>query len=427
MQVTKTDLSETKVKLTVAVTAAELADVKQNTIQKLGKNVKAPGFRPGKAPLSVIEQQLGENYIQAETMQAVLNKFYSLAVADQKLRTLNSPEADVTKFVAYSELEFTAEVEVMPKIKLGDYKKIKKSAPKTTVSDKEVTNVVDNLRERVAKKEESKAAAKDGDEVIVDFVGKDVKGEPVAGASGTDYPLTLGSKTFIPGFEEGLIGVKAGDKKTLKLTFPKDYHAKNLAGSKINFDVTVKKVNAVVMPKADDNFASTVGPFKTLADLKKDIKSQLAEQKQNEAENKLKDEIVEELVKKSKLVLPEILVTDQIAMLEHDFRQNLTYRGITLNEYLEQEGYKDEADWKDKELKPQAERRVSVGMVLAEVAEQEDVQVTQEEVAARIALHKQQYQQSADQFDSPEMQREVASRVLTEKTVDLLYSMATKS
>lgn len=426
MQVTRKDLSETKVKLTVSLTAAELADVKKATVQKLGKNVKSAGFRPGKAPLSVVEQQLGENYVQAETMQAALNKFYPIAATQEKLRTLNSPEADVTKFVAYSQMEFTAEVEIMPKIKLGDYKKIKKTLSKPTVTDKEVTEVIDNLRNRAAKKEESKATAKNNDEVIVDFIGKDSNDKAVAGASGTDYALSLGSKTFIPGFEEGLVGSKAGEKKTLNLSFPKDYHAKNLAGTKISFDVTVKKVNAVVPPKADDAFAATVGPFKTLAELKKDIKSQLSDQKQAEAENKLKDEIVEELVKKSKLVLPDILVNDQIAMLEQDFRQNLTYRGITMQEYLKQEGFKDEADWKAKQLKAQAERRVSVGMVLAEVAEQEDVQVTPEEVASRITLHKQQYQQSANQFDTPEMQREVASRLLTEKTVDLLYTLAIK-
>ena len=183
---------------------------------------------------------------------------------------------------------------------------------------------------------------------------------------------------------------------------------------------------AVTLPALDDKFAASLGSFTKLEDLKKDIKQQLTEQKELEATNKLKDEIVEELVKKSKMTLPEILVNDQIAMLEQDLNENLIYRGITKAEYLSQEGYKTEDDWRDKELKPQAERRVSVGMVLAQVAEAEDLMVEAEEVANQINLYKQQYQQSAAEFDKPEMQREVASRILTEKTVDLLYKLATK-
>jgi trigger factor len=273
-------------------------------------------------------------------------------------------------------------------------------------------------------KEDSDKPAKNGDDVIIDFEGKDGNGNKVAGASGTDYTLNLGSKSFIPGFEEGLVGVKKGDKKELKLTFPKDYHAKNLAGTDISFAVTVKKVQVSTLPLLDDAFAASVGPFKTLEDLKKDVKAQLLEQKEVEAVNKVKDEIVEELVKKSKFPLPEVLVNDQIAMLEHDFNQNLMYRGITKSEYIKQAGFKDEEEWKAKELKEQAERRVSVGMVLAEVAEKEKLSVDEAELTQRVELYKQQYQQSAAQFDSPEMRREVASRLLTERTVDKLYSLA---
>jgi trigger factor len=312
----------------------------------------------------------------------------------------------------------------MPAVKLADYSKIKKTAPKVTVTAKEIEDVLKNLVSRSAVKEDSDKPAKNGDDVIIDFEGKDGNGNKVAGASGTDYTLNLGSKSFIPGFEEGLVGVKKGDKKELKLTFPKDYHAKNLAGTDISFAVTVKKVQVSTLPLLDDAFAASVGPFKTLEDLKKDVKAQLLEQKEVEAVNKVKDEIVEELVKKSKFPLPEVLVNDQIAMLEHDFNQNLMYRGITKSEYIKQAGFKDEEEWKAKELKEQAERRVSVGMVLAEVAEKEKLSVDEAELTQRVELYKQQYQQSAAQFDSPEMRREVASRLLTERTVDKLYSLA---
>jgi trigger factor len=426
MQVTRKDLSETKVKLTIQLGLEELTHAKQHELQEQAKKAKVPGFRAGKAPLTVVEKQLDQNQLQASVINHAINDFYGKAIDEEKLRTLSQPEVEIVKFVPYTELEFTAEVEFMPEITLADYKKIKKTLPKVSVEAKDVDEVINNLLTRSAVKEDSDKPAKNGDDVTVDFEGKDKDGKAVAGASGKDYALNLGSKTFIPGFEEGLVGVTKGEEKELKLTFPKDYHAKNLAGTAITFAVTVKNVQAVTLPKLDNTFAASVGPFTTVADLKKDIKTQLVEQKETEETNKLKDEIVEELVKKSKLVLPEVLVADQVSMLEHDFNQNLVYRGITKKEYLEQEKFKDEDEWKEKELKPQAERRVSIGMVLAETAEKEGLSVSDEELQARINLHKQQYQQNAAQFDHPDMRREVVSRILTEKTVDRLFEIATK-
>lgn len=426
MQVQRTDISETKVKLTVELGLEDLAHAKQHELEQQAKNIKVTGFRKGKAPLNLVENQLDQNQLQANVINHAVNDSYSKAVEEQKLKTLNQPEVSIEKFVPYSELVYITEVEVMPNVKLGDYKKIKKTMPKITVSEKEVNDVVESLRGRMAVKEDSAHAAQNGDDVIIDFSGKDGKNQPVAGASGKDYELNLGSKTFIPGFEEGLVGAKKGDKKELKLKFPKDYHAKNLAGSNITFDVEVKNVRSVKLPKLDDKLASSVGPFTTLLELKKDIKKQLTEQKTTEALNKVKDEIVEELVKSSKFAMPEILVNDQIAMLENDFNQNLLYRGITKQEYLKQEGFKDEDSWKQAELKPQAERRVAVGIILSAVAEAEQLQVSQQELAQRLEVYRNQYAQQAEQFDTPEMQREVISRILTEKTVNLLADIALK-
>lgn len=427
MQITTKQLSDTKTQITISVEQKEINKAKQAVLKELAKTVKVTGFRSGTAPMAMVEKQVDDQRLQSEVLQQVVNDSYVQVVDKEGIRTLGTPEIKISKFVPYTELSFVAEVDVMPKVTLGDYKKIKKDAPKVTVTAKDVTDVLENLQKRSAGKKPVSRVAKDGDELNIDFDGKDAKGKAVAGASGKDYPLTLGSSSFIPGFEEGLVGAKAGDKKELKLTFPKEYHAKQLAGTKITFDVTVKEVRAQELPKLDDKFAASVGPFKKLDELKADIKQQLAEQKKLEAENKLKDEIVEELVKKSKFSLPDVLVADQLTMLEQDFNQNLVYRGITQKEYIEQEGFKDADEWREKELKPQAERRVSVGIVLAEVAEKEDLKVSNEELQARIQLYKQQYAQQSAQFDQPDMQREVASRLLTEKTVDTLYTLATKS
>jgi trigger factor len=323
-------------------------------------------------------------------------------------------------------LVFTATLEILPPVKLADYSKVKKQVPKIAVSQKEIDEVLGNLLQRSAVKNEVKREAKEGDEVVVDFDGTDNEGKAVAGASGNDYPLVLGSKTFIPGFEEALVGLKQGDKKDLNLSFPKDYHAKHLAGTKITFKVQVKKVNEVKEPEADASFAKSVGPFKSIDELKNDIKKQLQAQKERESLNRIKDELVEEIVKKSTFTLPESLVADQVELLKQDFIQNLVYRGITLNEYLKQEKYKDEKAWIEKEIKPQAERRVGVGIVLSQVADKEKIQVTQEELDATLQQYRQQYQQQAAQFDAAELQREVSSRILTEKTVDKLVEISTK-
>ncbi|HMS31639.1 MAG TPA: trigger factor, partial [Candidatus Saccharibacteria bacterium] len=371
MQVTRKDISDTKVKLTITLGLEELVHAKQHELQEQAKSVKVAGFRKGKAPLTVVEKQLDENQLQVSVINHAINDFYGKAVEEQKLRTLNQPDVTIGKFVPFTELEFVAEVEIMPKVKLGDYKKIKKTVAKVTVTEKDVEDVLSNLRSQMAEKKDSEKPAKKGDDVIIDFTGTDKEGKAVSGASGTDYSLNLGSNSFIPGFEDGLIGVKKGDTKELKLSFPKDYHAQTLAGTAITFNVTVMNVKSVTLPEVNDEFAAKVGPFKTAKELNADIKKQLEEQKQQEALNKMKDELVEELVKKSEFKLPEVLVNDQIAMLEQDFSQNLVYRGMTKAEYLNQAGFKDEEEWKKNELQPQAERRVSVGMVLAEVAEQE--------------------------------------------------------
>ncbi len=280
MQVTRKDISDTKVKLTITLSLEELVHAKQHELQEQAKSVKVAGFRKGKAPLTVVEKQLDENQLQVSVINHAINDFYGKAVEEQKLRTLNQPDVTIGKFVPFTELEFVAEVEIMPKVKLGDYKKIKKTVAKVTVTEKDVEDVLSNLRSQMAEKKDSEKPAKKGDDVIIDFTGTDKEGKAVSGASGTDYSLNLGSNSFIPGFEDGLIGVKKGDTKELKLSFPKDYHAQTLAGTAITFNVTVKNVQAVTLPEVNDELAAKIGPFKTAKELNADIKKQLEEQKQ---------------------------------------------------------------------------------------------------------------------------------------------------
>lgn len=426
MQATTKKNSDTEVTLTISAGEEDLRYFKKRTLERLQKEVSAPGFRKGKAPLSVVEQQVDPKLLNAEFVDEAVNGLYVRAAQEQKLRPVDRPVVQVNSFVPFAQLEFEAKVEIVPEITLGDYKKIKKQPSKTEVTSEDVEKVITNLQQQLATKAEVERAAKDGDEAWIDFEGTDADGKSVAGASGKDYPLRIGSGTFIPGFEENVIGLKPGDSKSFEITFPKDYAHKPLAGAKVTFDITVKKVNEVVLPEPDDDFASKVGPFKTIDELKEDIEKQLESQKQEEATNELKDAIIGELAEKSTITPPSTLVREQVEQLTAEFKQNLVYRGITFPEYLKQQGISEE-ELTDRDIKPRAERRVITGLLLAEVAEAEKINITPEELEVRIELLKGQHADPARQaeFDRPETRQEVASRLLTEKTVNKLVDYAT--
>lgn len=427
MKHTRKNLSPTKVQLSIALDSSDLATIKKLTLTKLSKNMKVAGFRAGKVPVSVAEKNIDPTTLASHLVEDAVNAYVIEAITAEDLRALDSPQVEVTDFKPDASLTFTATVEVLPKITLGDYKSLKAAKTAATVKTADINDVIERMRLGFAEKQEADRPAKEGDEVWIDFSGTDKDGNEVAGATGKDYPLKLGSNTFIPGFEEGLVGKKKGDEFDLPLTFPKDYHAAHLAGAKVNFKITVKKVNEVRLPKVDDEFAAKTGPFTSVDEMKADIKSELGAQKEREATDALKDSLIEQLVEKSDVPVPEVLVNDQMTAIERDTVQNLLYRGMTLDQYLaEQKLSKDE--WREKELKPAAERRVKVGLVLAELSKAEGIDVTKDELEARLSEMLAQYGDPSirQQLDTPEARRDLANRVLTEKTVERLVELNAK-
>ena len=320
-----------------------------------------------------------------------------------------------------------AEVEVAPKIKLPDYKKIKKSPKKVTVTEKDIDEVLDRLRLQTAEKKSVDRAAKDKDEVWIDFEGKDSKGEPVKGTDGKNYPLSLGSNTFIPGFEPELIGLKKGDEKTFEVKFPNDYHAKTLANQKVTFSVKVNDVKEVVLPEINDEFAQKVSPLKTVKELRADVKKQLEAEKEGEANSELRKEVLQAVVDKCKFTTPPKLLERVTEQMRNDFEQNLVYRGMTLDQYLDQSGQTKE-EFEKTELLENAERRARTSLVLTEIAEAEKLQVSREELDMRLQMLKGQYQQDEkmqEELEKPESRRDIASQLLTEKTIEKLVQYAT--
>lgn len=424
MKHARKNLSETSIELTVTLDAADLNTVRPLTIAKLAKDAKVPGFRQGKVPTKVAEKHLGEATIQSQLIEDAVNKFIIDVLDAEAVQPLDRPHVEIESIDPAKEMVFKATVEILPKVTLGDYKNLKVTPETPKVTAKDIQNVIERMQLGFAEKKEVKRAAKTDDEVWIDFEGVDEKGEPVAGATGKDYPLKLGSNTFIPGFEDGLIGHSAGETFDLPLTFPDDYHHAPLKGAKVTFKVTVNKVQDVELPKLDDEFAAKCGPFKNIDELKADVKKELLAQRGQEVTNKLKDQLVEKLVSVSTVPVPEILVKDQVQSIERDMIQNLMYQGKTLDQYLNEQGLTHD-EWRDKELHEAATRRVQVGLVLAELSKVEKVQPTREELDARHAELIQQYTDPKiqAQLDTPEARRDLANRVVTEKTVDRLVEL----
>jgi trigger factor len=423
MHIQKTVNSPTQVTLRIQAGEATLLPIKQQIVSVMSKNVKMPGFRNGKAPAALIEKNLDQNQLQTQFLDEAMTQLYALATQQENIRPVTRPDVKILKFVPFSELEFEVTTDVVSEIKLPDYTKVsvKKETPKVTAKD--IDDVLESLKKRLAEKKEVTRASKQGDEVIIDFAGVDDKGKPVNGADGKDYPLTLGSNQFIPGFEDNLVGLKPEGQKTFKLKFPADYGVKVLASKNVTFTVTINKVNEVTEPKVDDEFASKVGPFKTVQELKDDIKVQLSAERERESESTQQNEILKQVVGKTKLEIPQSLIDQQVIYNLDEVRRNLTYRGQTMQEYLEAEGTTEE-EFKKKELEPQAVQQIKTSLVLAEIAEKEGLDITKEELDLQVQALKTQYTDPNMQaeLDKPENRRDIANRMLSEKTVQKLAS-----
>lgn len=421
-------ISETRVQLTVALDAAELEAAKQVALVRLGRKLTVPGFRKGHIPAGVVAKNVDPSVLAEETADAAISRAVAEAYTTENIMPLERPDVEVKKFVPEQELEFTAESEILPEVKLGDYRKLKVKRPEVKVAKSDIDDVILRVRKNFAEKSEVKRAAKLDDEAVIDFVGKK---DDVAfdGGTGKDYSLVLGSGSFIPGFEEAIVGHKAGDEFDVPLEFPADYHAKDLAGQKVVFSVTLQKVNETKLPEENDELAAKTGEFTSMDELRDDISRELTAQKNREADDKVRDDLVGQLVEKSKVIAPQLLIDDQLRSIETDMQQNLMYQGLTLEQYIAQKGFKDEADWKEKEVTPAATRRVQAALVLSAVARKEKIIASEEQVAARIDTYKQQYANNPEmvkRFDEPEIQSDIANRLATELTVDWLFEKNSK-
>jgi len=429
LKITRTQTNDTLITLQIVVDEATLGISKKHAIEKLGKSVKITGFREGKAPASLVEKSIDQNALAEEFLNEAINHSYPDAVREEKINPISSPKIEVTKFAPFTTVEYKAEITMIGEIKLADYTKL--TAKKEVISpDKaDIEQVIDNMRSQLAEKPEVDRVAQKGDQVLINFDGKDSSGKPVNGAKGESYPLVIGSDTFIPGFEEHVIGLKAGETKTFTISFPKDYGVKALQAKKVTFTVDVQKVLEIKKPELDEELVKKVSPgLTTVAELRADIKKQLDVEADAKAIRAYENALVAEIVEKSSVEVPDELVEEQAVNVMRDLTQNILYRGQTMEEYLEAIGMTAE-EQKEKEVLPEANRRLKAGILLSEIAEKEGISVTPEEIQIRVSVMKQRYVSDAEmqkQLDDVNNQRELGAQIMTEKTIAKIISLNQK-
>jgi trigger factor len=421
-------ISDSQVEATASLDANDLAPHHKKAIGKLSKNLKVAGFRAGHVPAEVAEKQLNQQQLADEVVNAALNAALIDILNAEQIQPLDQPQVTITKFVPYTLIEFTANIPVLPAIKLADLKKLTTKKPEVKISDQEITEVIDRLRTNAATKSEVKRPAKLGDEVIIDFTGTR-DGKEFTGGKATDFALTLGSGQFIPGFEDAIVGHKSGDKFDIPLTFPKDYGAKDLAGAKVSFAINLKKVQEIKLPELDDKFAQTVAPdLKTVDALKNDVKKELTARAEFDAKENFQNALLDELAEKSDVTAPEVLVDDQANTIEQNFTQNLAYQGLKLSDYLADKFKGDREQWVAKELRPMAEKRVKSSLVLNELEKMWNIQATDAEVIAQQQRLMGQYSEPdlKARFDNDEAKQQIARQIIADKTLAELEKRAGK-
>ena len=383
-------------KLTIEVAAEDLEKAMQNAYQKAKGRISIPGFRKGKAPRKMIEQMYGKGIFLEDAVNALIPEHYSKALAECDLEIVSQPTIDITQAEPGKALIFTAEVATKPEVTLGDYKGVE--VPKTEI------NVTDEDVDAEIKKEQEKNSrtinvedrgAQLQDVVTIDFEGS-VDGVPFDGGQATEYPLTLGSNTFIPGFEEQLVGAKVGDDVDVKVTFPEEYQAKELAGKEAVFKCAVKKIEAKELPELDDDFAKDVSEFDTLAEYKEHVKTNLVERKENEAKRAKEDAAVDKAIENAQMDIPEAMLQTQCRQMLDDFSRRMQSQGLSMDQYFQFTGMTAEKMMED--MKPQALKRIQTRLVLEKVAEVENIQPTEEEVNEEISKMAEAYKMEADKL-----------------------------
>ena len=417
MEATTAQANELERRVDLSIAIADVEKEMEQRLKRMGKNMKVPGFRPGKVPFNIVKQQHGDQ-ARHEVLSEQLDRVFVETVTAQQMRVAGYPRIEPKTTESTTHIEFSAVFEVYPEFTPGDLSTAEVERPVLEVTDAEVDKTLDILRkQRVSYSDANRAAAKE-DRVVIDFLGKK-DGVPFQGGQASDYPFVLGQGMMLPDFENAVEGASAGDSKTFDLTFPADYHAADLAGQTVQFEVTVKQVQAPVLPALDAEFATSMG----IADgdvtkMRSEIEANLKREVKRRIEGKLKDQVMEALIKANPISVPTSLVDMEIQRLMQAARQDMEQRGMKIKDMpIQPEWFAD-----------QAKRRVILGLILAEVVKTEKLQATPEQVRAMVEETAQSYEHPEEvirwYYAQPQRLQEVEGVAIENNVVTWVLSKA---
>ncbi len=387
-------LEKNMAKLTIEASAEDFEKAVEKAYQKQKKQISIPGFRKGKVPRQIVEKMYGKEVFYEDAANELIPDAYEQALDECEEDIVSSPKIEVTQIESGKPFVFTATVALKPEVKLGKYKGVKVEKMDTEVTEEEINAEIERERENNARSiAVTDRPVKDGDDTILDFEGF-VDGEAFAGGKGENYPLTIGSGAFIPGFEEQLVGAEIDKEVEVKVTFPEDYHAEDLKGKDAVFKCTVKEIKEKELPELDDEFASDVSEFDTLAEYKEDIRKNLAEKKEKDAKNAKEEAAVKAVVEDSEMEIPEAMLESEQKKMVDEFAQRITMQGLSMEQYFQFTGssYEQMVD----QVKPQAEERIKSRLVLEAVAKAENLEATEEDYEKELETMASVYQMEVD-------------------------------
>ena len=424
VKVENTD-NKNEVKITFNVEAEKFEEAMKKVYSKTAKYFSIPGFRKGKAPMQLVERQYGSAIFYEDAFNELVPEIYDEAIKENKIEAVSRPNIDIVQMEKGKELIFTATVETKPDVELGKYKGIEIKKIEYKATDKDVEHELGHMAERNARlvTVEDRAVEK-GDITTIDFEGS-IDGVKFEGGSAENHELEIGSNTFIPGFEDQIIGMKIDEVKDVKVKFPDDYFSKDLAGKDAVFKVTLHEIKKKELPKIDDEFAKDVSEFDTLDELKNSIKERLDTDNERRAKYETEEEAIKTVCENAKLDIPNGMVELEIDNMMKDMETRLSYQGLNLNQYMQMLG-KTEADMRN-EFKEQAERQIRSRLVLEAIVKAEKIEATDEEVAEKVKEMAKQYGRKEEELlENEQLKEYISENLKTEKAIDFIVKNAKK-
>ena len=417
--------NKNEVKLTFNIEAEKFEEAMKKVYTKTAKYFNIPGFRKGKAPMQLVERQYGSAIFYEDAFNELVPDIYDEAIKENKVEAVSRPNIDIVQMEKGKELIFTATVETKPEVELGKYKGIEIKKIEYTTSDKDIEHELGHMAERNARlvTVEDRAVEK-GDMTTIDFDGS-IDGVQFDGGKAENYELEIGSGTFIPGFEDQIIGMKLEEEKDIKVKFPEDYFSKDLAGKDATFKVKLHEIKKKELPKMDDEFAKDVSEFDTLKELKNSIKEKLDTENENRAKYETEEEAIKTVCDNTKIDIPNGMIEMEIDNMMKDMETRLSYQGLNLHQYFQMMGKKEEDVRKD--FKEQAEKSVKSRLVLEAIVKAEKIEATPEEVSDKIKEMAKQYSRKEEELlENEQLKEYIAENLKTEKAIDFVVKNAKK-